>query len=363
MLLPVFCLLVIRVVSLMIGSTLGISSAQTASCDPGWKPARNGGCERDTTASKAQNGGTGTSTPQPSPPILLQRIEPEYSQEALAAGYQGTAALYVEVDPSGNPDTVYVIQGLGLDLDKKAVEAVRRWRFRPATSSNGQPMRVGLAVEVKFRLPNQGPWHVSRAQYGLPASGSPVLAQYTRPDPTACEGRSGVVEVGFVIDKRGNTAKVQPTRGEHGPLAEAAVQAVENWRYQPGRIGRKLIATRGHVELACSVNADADDPAVNDTSSRALRVGNGVSVPSPIYKAEPFYSEAARRAKLQGSTLLYVEIYPDGYAHHIRTLRMLGLGLDAMAIAAVRQWRFKPSTRDGQPVIVRAEIEVNFRLI
>jgi TonB family protein len=131
--------------------------------------------------------------------------------------------------------------------------------------------------------------------------------------------------------------------------------------YQPGRLGGKLIATTGDIELACGVNADADDPG--DPSSRVLRVGDGVSAPILIYKAEPFYSEAARRAKLQGTTLLYVEIYPDGYAHNIRTVHMLGLGLDAMAIKAVRQWRFKPGTRDGLPVIVAATIEVNFRLI
>ena len=61
--------------------------------------------------------------------------------------------------------------------------------------------------------------------------------------------------------------------------------------------------------------------------------------------------------------LLYCEIGPDGLAHNIQVMNPLGLGLDEQAVAAVTQWKFKPGTRDGQPVTVQATIEVNFRLM
>jgi TonB family protein len=61
--------------------------------------------------------------------------------------------------------------------------------------------------------------------------------------------------------------------------------------------------------------------------------------------------------------MLYIEVGPDGAARNIRVLHGLGYGLDEKAIEAVRQWRFRAGTRNGEPVTVAATIEVNFRRI
>lgn len=92
------------------------------------------------------------------------------------------------------------------------------------------------------------------------------------------------------------------------------------------------------------------------------RVGGGVSAPRPIYEPDPEYSEEARRAKYQGTVLLWVIVGADGKPRDIRVQRTLGLGLDQKAIAAVQQWRFEPSMKDGHPVAVQVNIEVTFRL-
>jgi TonB family protein len=93
------------------------------------------------------------------------------------------------------------------------------------------------------------------------------------------------------------------------------------------------------------------------------RVGGGVTAPVLLYKKEPEYSEEARKAKYQGTVLLYIEVDPSGKATNIRVQHSLGLGLDEKAIEAVRQWKFKPGYKDGKPVTVAATIEVNFRLL
>jgi periplasmic protein TonB len=93
------------------------------------------------------------------------------------------------------------------------------------------------------------------------------------------------------------------------------------------------------------------------------RVGGGVTSPTLLYKKEPEYSEEARKAKYQGTVLLYVEVDASGKATNIKVQRSLGLGLDEKAIEAVRQWKFKPGYKDGKPVVVAATIEVNFRLL
>ncbi len=88
----------------------------------------------------------------------------------------------------------------------------------------------------------------------------------------------------------------------------------------------------------------------------------GVSPPSPLYAPDPDYSEAARQAKYQGSVILWLVVGADGRAHNLRVARSLGMGLDEKALDAVRQWRFQPATRNGQPVAVEINVEVSFRL-
>jgi TonB family protein len=108
-------------------------------------------------------------------------------------------------------------------------------------------------------------------------------------------------------------------------------------------------------------------PAVGDVGDDmvggAFHIGGGVSAPVVIFKPEPGYSEEASAAKLNGNVTLGVVIGVDGKAKQITVVRPLGMGLDEKAIEAVEKWRFKPGTKDGNPVPVRANIEVNFRLL
>jgi TonB family protein len=94
-----------------------------------------------------------------------------------------------------------------------------------------------------------------------------------------------------------------------------------------------------------------------------FKVGGGVTAPTLLYKVEPEYSEEARKAKYQGTVVLYVEVDPSGQAVNPKVIRSLGLGLDEKAVEAVRKWKFKPGYKDGRPVTVIATIEVNFRLL
>ena len=85
------------------------------------------------------------------PPQLVYKVEPEFSEEARKAKHQGVVVLTIDVDPSGNVRNVRVRQSLGLGLDEKAIEAVSRWRFRPAIL-NGKPVATEATVQVNFQL-------------------------------------------------------------------------------------------------------------------------------------------------------------------------------------------------------------------
>jgi len=92
------------------------------------------------------------------------------------------------------------------------------------------------------------------------------------------------------------------------------------------------------------------------------RVGGGVSAPRPIYSPDPEYSDEARKAKYQGTVVLWLVVGPDGRPRDIHLARSLGMGLDEKALEAVRTWRFEPARKDGQPVSVQINVEVTFRL-
>ena len=93
-----------------------------------------------------------------------------------------------------------------------------------------------------------------------------------------------------------------------------------------------------------------------------FRVGGGVSAPKATFSPDPEYSEEARKAKFQGTCVLWLIVGPDGHPRDIRVSRTLGLGLDEKAIEAVKNWKFEPAMKDGKPVAVQINVEVDFRL-
>jgi TonB family protein len=84
-------------------------------------------------------------------PQVIFNPEPSFSDEARKAKAQGIVMLLLVVGKDGRPYDVHVGQALGMGLDEQAIEAVNRWRFRPATL-NGQPVATQIAVQVDFRL-------------------------------------------------------------------------------------------------------------------------------------------------------------------------------------------------------------------
>lgn len=129
-----------------------------------------------------------------------------------------------------------------------------------------------------------------------------------------------------------------------------------------------LMRRQGRLEEAKSLEDTWARGVQVETRSSELpagvyRAGGDVRAPALLFKMEPQYTEEARTAKVQGTVVLQVDIDPGGFAGSFEVVRSLEPGLDQKATEAVRQWQFKPGTRGGTPVTVRATIEVNFRLM
>jgi periplasmic protein TonB len=119
------------------GSGGGVGSGKGPGVGPGSGGGFGGGAYRI---------GGGVSQPQ-----LLSKVEPEYSEEARKAKWQGVVVLSLIVDETGLAQNIKVVRSLGMGLDQKAIEAVQKWRFVPGKKDN-KPVPVYATIEVNFRL-------------------------------------------------------------------------------------------------------------------------------------------------------------------------------------------------------------------
>jgi TonB family protein len=175
-----------------------------------------------------------------SPPSILRKVEPQYTQEAIKARLIGAVGLRVIIDADGRPRDFQVLHPLGMGLDENAIAAVGTWQFQPG-SKGGQPVNVLAQIQVNFRLlPNKGGkdpgWHLGRADFHLPdgtlrAAVEKVIAPYVADDPI---GATATLK--FDIDEKGAPANIQIEKASDDEWARDATNALGTWRFTPASI-------------------------------------------------------------------------------------------------------------------------------
>ena len=83
--------------------------------------------------------------------------------------------------------------------------------------------------------------------------------------------------------------------------------------------------------------------------------------PKAVHMQDPKYTKEAESCHIEGRSVLGVVVDTTGSAVDIAILEPLGMGLDEQAVLALKQWKFRPSTLNGQPVPVHINVEINFR--
>jgi periplasmic protein TonB len=119
------------------GSGGGIGAGHGSGVGPGGGGGYGGGL---------MSVGGGVSAPQ-----LVHSVDPDFTDDARRANYQGTVSIELIVDSVGNPQDIRIVHHLGMGLDQKAIEAVRQYKFRPAMYQ-GHPVSVQMVINVDFHL-------------------------------------------------------------------------------------------------------------------------------------------------------------------------------------------------------------------
>jgi TonB family protein len=84
-------------------------------------------------------------------PEVIHSVEPEFTEDARRANFQGSVSIKLIVDSQGNPQNVQLVHHLGMGLDEKAIDAVRQYKFKPAMYQ-GHPVSVQIVIEMNFHL-------------------------------------------------------------------------------------------------------------------------------------------------------------------------------------------------------------------
>jgi len=160
------------------------------------------------------------------------------------------------------------------------------------------------------------------------------------------------------VSPDGKARVLQVVRGLGHGLDQNALVAVRDWHFVPETVNGKPIEATTRVDVEFSLkNAELNELIANDM---ATRIGPGVTQPQVVHRADPVYPENTASPKRDGSVVLDAVIPENGTPHVIRVIRSLDWQFDEIAINALKEWRFSPAIKDGEPVKVRMNVAVEF---
>ena len=210
---------------------------------------------------------------------VVTKSPPVYPPLARQAGIQGTVVLKVEINKTGDVESVQLVSGHPM-LAPAAIEAVRQWKYKPYLL-NGDPVAVETNVTVNFTLSEKPPAEgvVGSVPGGLPEGEKggiapstegdvprPAVPQRVRvsrgveqgllvtkippqyPQEAKDQQIQGVVLMAVTIDKEGNVAKIELISG-HPALAPAAIDAVKQWKYKPYLLNQTPVEVDTQVQV------------------------------------------------------------------------------------------------------------------
>ena len=121
---------------------------------------------------------------------------------------------------------------------------------------------------------------------------------------------------------------------------------------------------RTSLVAVCMVTAAGTSGGLRLVAQQAQEAGKGATAPTVVKQVQPDYTAEAKAAMIQGAVLLDCVVLADGHVGDVTVERSLDadLGLDRQAVNAMKQWEFKPATRDGRPIETHVHVEMRFLL-
>jgi TonB family protein len=317
---------------------------------------------------------------------LLHRAPVEYPAAAREKGIQGSVAVELTFDASGNVADARVLSGPE-ELRKAALQSALQWHFTHETAGNKRVVTIG------FQLPAAGSPTVQRdvvlARPTLDTGMTPQQTaqalkalselQKTKNTPELTARIAALQKELEEAPNRARTKRVIKSINIYGLSEDAKSEVMSKVNLRVGNsvtaeeAGAALDALRGYdehlksyvtyvgpEELAITIMAPSAAPAITDDPQR-LKIGGNMQSTKLIRQPRPAYPPEAKAARIQGVVKLSAVIGKDGTVLQLEVISGHPL-LVASALEAVRQWVYEPTLLNGNPVEVQTQIDVNYTL-
>ena len=269
-------------------------------------------------------------------PEVVNQVQPKYPELATRAGLEGVVWTNVWISESGDVVEAKVMKSEAEIFNQVALDAAKQWKFKPAMA-NGKPVATWVAIPFKFRLAEK------RSVEGT----GKLLGNVRDKDSSEPIPEVSIAVVG--------TAMVTVTDG----LGRYSISGV--------RTGTAtiVVAAVGYVPVQVNVFVK---PGVTTTQNFLLKKEFSEEQlqyddpPEATNQVQPKYPASAMAENIQGDVVTKLWLDDTGNVTKVEVAKSLRKDLDEAAVAAVKQWKFKPAKKNGKPIAVWTAVPFRFKI-
>jgi len=226
---------------------------------------------------------------------------------------------------------------------------------------------------LSLRVTSTALLQTSESAPGEPSTAEPLLIRplkrifETKPSYTEQARVSGIEGSAVIyaeITENGSAKNLRLLRSLGYGLDEEALKAVQQWRFEPYVENGRLCRAATYVPVTFRLDRQIYGANIpSKTANEIFQVGvGGITAPRILSRVEPTFTQEARVAKIQGTLFLFIIVTSAGTVDNAVVLQGLGKGMDENALEAIKQWKFVPALKDGQPIPVMLTVEIQFAL-
>jgi TonB family protein len=310
-------------------------------------------------------------------PKPIKFAAPNYPHAMSRAGVTGSVVIEFIIDKTGNVQNAHVVRSNNPWFERPALDAIRQWKYTPA-EVDGRPVPSRANQIIEFNLP--GLWKVTKSKDH--DQQSPEFQWETPPVPKMTmfpvypfeplqAGTPGKVRIAYIVGPQGRVVATKLVEATTPEFGAAVIAMIDAWHFDPARRkdGKPGYA-RLVIEYEFKPNGRGDVP-VTDEASQILRTlekkpGDIVNLKDvdqplkPLAQRPPAYPSALEEARVSGAATIEFYVDKNGDAQLPRIVSSTAPEFGYAAVQAIATWRFEPAKRDGKPVVVRAQIPLDF---
>jgi TonB family protein len=317
-------------------------------------------------------------------PKVIKQERPNYPLSLRATGQQGEVTMRFTVDENGDVKNARVVRSNHPDFEEPALEAVSKWKFKPAMA-RGKPVEMSMQIPIVFNLNganlSSGAMEVGAVSKKQQEKLPEALRYDVGPKPKGVlypvfpfelliAKTGGKVEVAFVIGEDGRVSDVKVVKADRPEFGESVAAAVAAFEFLPALKEGKPVPSILRMEHEFDANGWKGRPSSEDLSLAAMvrkhpeRIMSGAKLDSPLKPVSQRAPVFPLTAKADiGEAVIEVLIDTDGRVRLPKVVSASEAALGYAAAQAAADWRFESPKIGGKAVVVRARLPFSFARI